>query len=583
MIHIATLIHSNDYMILFPLAQLGNLQQLLYGNQPQALQDMIETATDETLCNHLLKQSANIADAIQWLHTKRDVGNDEDLYLAHMDLKPDNILIRGMRGDDVPSCVGKWVISDFGISTVGPTRSHPSRNVSVRDIYNRAVTKTMNVPANRGYGDYQAPEVQKRGHGKIGRKSDVWSLAAIFCMVLTYALGKDVLVKEFDEHRIQFGTHGVQSKYFYSAKNLAGQSPEEYELRPAVSVWLNKLCKYENPGMWISCATQIIRKHLVVKIEGEEELTRPSSKELGTDIQHAFRHYRKRRLFSEEACPILSRSVAPQPSPQRLTSIPATEDPTTEDGITNAAKTEDSPAEGPVMNSLHENLIAGKPTPENLTTEQSDKEDLLRENMISTPSVVRSWTYGQEQILSSNSRPQQAPPLPNVVPRIYPPPPDRPPPPSPPSPTIPLRIQIPSSPESPRQGSIRSSRAVVRSYQSTGLSSYSITSRGSNESSRSTTYKCSLSNKNRKLDVAFSPHGNQLVWLFRDSILSYTFNPVDGFFTKNHPVEFEIGEDDGWKRVAIAGPFIAAWGYSESTKTMVRIIFLVKVIITEIN
>jgi serine/threonine protein kinase len=113
------------YSIILPLADLGNLDQFLrdqseissktYTLQPKTFNERFPNlpARAADLAGALLYQCAAIADALKWLHAGfRENHPSSFIYLAHMDLKPDNILLF----DGEP--VGHWKMADFGISVI---------------------------------------------------------------------------------------------------------------------------------------------------------------------------------------------------------------------------------------------------------------------------------------------------------------------------------------------------------------------------------------------------------------------------------------------------------------------------------
>ncbi|KAJ4331024.1 hypothetical protein N0V87_009482, partial [Didymella glomerata] len=94
------------------------------------------------------KQIANIAAALRWLH--RDVRPlNKKMYFAHLDLKPDNILVDN-DSTDHPSAVGNWVLTDFGISAFKETDEHDGQEYgTVRDYVEQKQNLTLNTHARR--------------------------------------------------------------------------------------------------------------------------------------------------------------------------------------------------------------------------------------------------------------------------------------------------------------------------------------------------------------------------------------------------------------------------------------------------
>ncbi|KAF3037232.1 hypothetical protein E8E12_005602 [Didymella heteroderae] len=106
-------------------------------------------------------QMAKITEALEWLHKGIKTGGPDEklVYFAHMDLKPNNILIDDV-GDEEPSTVGKWVLTDFGISARKENDEPVSDDfVSIGDVSRRLQSLTINTDPPRGRGSYQPPEV----------------------------------------------------------------------------------------------------------------------------------------------------------------------------------------------------------------------------------------------------------------------------------------------------------------------------------------------------------------------------------------------------------------------------------------
>ncbi|KAK3348925.1 hypothetical protein B0T25DRAFT_581980 [Lasiosphaeria hispida] len=155
---------SSHFLIIFPRAKRGDLEQFLrggnkHGNRPNGGQEKgaLRTAGDNDigdadLALALLQQCSRLAGALKFMHMGFSAG-DRWVRCAHMDLKPNNIII--FDGDGV---VGRWKYCDFGISvfkegdmTVGQQDDDYSAVGSVLDYY---AQMTMNTRARRGGGQY---------------------------------------------------------------------------------------------------------------------------------------------------------------------------------------------------------------------------------------------------------------------------------------------------------------------------------------------------------------------------------------------------------------------------------------------
>jgi serine/threonine protein kinase len=126
--HLATIVHGIEHRILLPYTRLGDLYQFLHCGKDLNDEYNVKYDFNETFAhlpppgsNHMFKallyQCWSLADAVERLHNgivDEKSSNSGSPVCAHMDLKPDNILIQ----QDEDSIVGKWMISDFGISVI---------------------------------------------------------------------------------------------------------------------------------------------------------------------------------------------------------------------------------------------------------------------------------------------------------------------------------------------------------------------------------------------------------------------------------------------------------------------------------
>lgn len=224
--YLAVITVGNEFNILSPLANF-DLEKFLYEDQAIFPNPTITT---------LLRESANVSGAIHFLHNNLQISG-QSLFCCHMDLKPDNILVYSD-----PQCpVGKWKISDFGISALNEDKSeHGSSRTSsgrlnvpgVKDLV-RSIT-TVKVTPKRGPGIYQAPEAQASS-GRIGRSSDIWSFGCILSEVLARGIGGTKLVNELAEQRGMNPDNAGKYKHDYFCR----ESSNERILNPHVRNWLH--------------------------------------------------------------------------------------------------------------------------------------------------------------------------------------------------------------------------------------------------------------------------------------------------------------------------------------------------------
>ncbi|GAB1199412.1 hypothetical protein APSETT444_008760 [Aspergillus pseudonomiae] len=209
---LATVTIGNSFNILSPLAEMDLDVFLREGHQ---------RCPDFTV-RDLMQEAAHLAGALAFLHQGLD-SNPPGLTCCHMDLKPSNILV--FQGDslDYPK-VGKWKISDFGISIM----SRPERTgTTVTEFVDSFTHRELSRPPP---GPYQSPD----GAG-LGLKSDIWSLGCILTRVLALGLGGTAGMMQLDHLRSTSddGESPYENDYFYR-----GSPPV---VNPHVRTWLSGL------------------------------------------------------------------------------------------------------------------------------------------------------------------------------------------------------------------------------------------------------------------------------------------------------------------------------------------------------
>ena len=275
MIHIASIVHGNDFMILLPLAELRDLEVFLRcGFEANDNDTRKETQvydfdkefpglTPSILQDALFKELFQIASALVWLHEEIRVQGSLNQYCAHMDLKPDNILIRR----DHRSSVGKWMISDFGISIFDKRTDQMDLRVqSIRDVGRRLTSRAREDLVHRGQGPYQPPEVD--APNVDGRKCDVWSFGCIVSDILKFSLEKSATEGKRALERFRRERWYGGDDYFYKTKTglNSGQgvrNKSNTELKETISYWLNSLSS-NPPHLWVKDCVTMLRKVLVI-------------------------------------------------------------------------------------------------------------------------------------------------------------------------------------------------------------------------------------------------------------------------------------------------------------------------------
>jgi serine/threonine protein kinase len=190
----------------------------------------------EISLRNLVNELANVADALKFLHSGLKGHMNQIFACCHMDLKPENILIFREEGHPV----GRWCITDFGISTIKET--NPPLHNSGNKLLEQPMTVGMVHEATktcpkRGQGTYQAPEVNNPQVEKaVGRKSDVFSLGCVLTRITAFGLGRTEL-EDFDKDRCGTEGHG---DFFYRQ-----ESDLSYVLNPAVDRLLAKLLNHQ--------------------------------------------------------------------------------------------------------------------------------------------------------------------------------------------------------------------------------------------------------------------------------------------------------------------------------------------------
>jgi len=320
--HLTTIEHGPNRYILLPYAAYGDLEIFLHcgiapdGETKYDFNSIFPGVKTGDVTMNLLNECGSLAHALEWLHNQIKIEpSSNSIFCAHMDLKPANILI----SPDAGSLVGKWMISDFGISVFKEETQQPDPNYgSIGDYVSQV---TMNTRPKRQEGTYQAPEVkiaesifsqsshltpEQRG---IGRKSDIWSFGCILSEVLAFALGKEDLVRSFQSVRKQ----NAGDDYFYAEKvrrssqylraaDSPNESPKEYEVRPAVLWWLEDIRRNSaSPQEWVKCYVGTVREILIV-----DTTQRPDAIELLKLLRHVKEHVKYSTGSSIVHCPILN-------------------------------------------------------------------------------------------------------------------------------------------------------------------------------------------------------------------------------------------------------------------------------------
>ena len=283
MLHTAAIVHGSSFMILLPLAEHRDLELFLNCGMdvsmdsrfPEKIYDFaaqFPAITDDNLASALLKELTALASALKWLHDELYVLDSQDLYCAHMDLKPKNILLKA----ETQSIVGKWMISDFGISAFEKSTNRKEPHFqSIMETGSRVSSRAPN-DAERGHGPFQPPEIHLRDQVD-GRKCDVWSFGCVSAEVLAFALGKKSAVD-----RLRADRFNGRDDYFYESYTditLDTADRQRYQLSQGVKKWFESLTTL--PGFpWVEELVSVIEQILVV-----EPFRRPDAREVWNNLK----------------------------------------------------------------------------------------------------------------------------------------------------------------------------------------------------------------------------------------------------------------------------------------------------------
>lgn len=309
--HLAILLHKDEHLILLPWAKHIDLQVFflegkdLDGKHVYTFDDEFPGLRGLNFFQDVYTQMSDIAMALEWLHTGVYPlgvgGHGKKVYFAHMDLKPNNILIDEDRNSP-PSTVGKWVLTDFGISARKENDEQRADGyASVGDISRRLQNLTIKTQPKRGTGTHQPPEVddyvaETKGSAVslttprervIGRSGDIWSLGCIFAEVIAFSIGGKTAVEVFQDERM---VGGFEDDCFYERRTGTNLSPygpqQDYLVRRGVMPYLEKLAKQNSgPNRIVECAVRTIEDILQPNVN-----QRISAQVLQEKIKHVADH-----------------------------------------------------------------------------------------------------------------------------------------------------------------------------------------------------------------------------------------------------------------------------------------------------
>lgn len=279
--HKAAIVHGNAFMIIMPLANHYSLEVFFWEGQ-LPLNDSGEYATkyvfgdkfsgiktDADLHKAVVKQVYQLADGLLWLHQGLGDFEKPNSYLAHMDLKPDNILIHG-NPQDKGTPVGTWMITDFGISAFYKNSHEPIQDMpTIRNLTSRLTSLSV-----RGRGPYQPPEItlerkneelhpaHRSRHMLDYRQCDVWSFGCVSLDALAFALNRRQGIQEIREVRTQDGNNNLY-KFVNSVEAIDSISASNTELKEKFVNWGKKI-RESNAEPWVQGYLDILFRDSIV-------------------------------------------------------------------------------------------------------------------------------------------------------------------------------------------------------------------------------------------------------------------------------------------------------------------------------
>ncbi|CZR55968.1 uncharacterized protein PAC_05856 [Phialocephala subalpina] len=237
-------IHGSDFVIISPLADL-DLAAFFKGNYEGFNHRQREFSPYD-----LFQEAACLAGALNFLHNGLEL-RGRKIACAHLDFKPDNILVRWTATSQSTS-VGQWLIHDFGTSRIKESSEEPNALAPGDFLTRFSLTKAQRTPST-----YQAPEVQDNTERTTGRESDMWSFGCILCVALAFALGGPRFVTDLGN-----ATFDGRNDWFYTKVDGVAV------VKVAISEWLNSRTAGRQEDTWISRIIELAFKMLVITPAG---------------------------------------------------------------------------------------------------------------------------------------------------------------------------------------------------------------------------------------------------------------------------------------------------------------------------
>lgn len=231
----ASLEWGDTYSLFFDLAE-RNLWQHFMENR-----DPVKTLEER---RRVFSRIGGIAGALAHLHDGLKLyQTNVKLQCYHLDLKPQNILVFETGNDQI------WKISDFGMSRIKQVQPTESQRESKHHLLDRIFQSTKpnddpssGVDNSRYGGTYAAPEAREKPD-TVTRKSDVWSLACVITLVITYLHDQSQGIERFQKLRASNRSHD----WFFDPEALTTGSDTSDILHSSVVSWF-EILKEGAPG-----------------------------------------------------------------------------------------------------------------------------------------------------------------------------------------------------------------------------------------------------------------------------------------------------------------------------------------------
>lgn len=176
-VHLTAIVQGSNCYIFLPYTELGSLEIFLCegideshgtGHKKMNYKFCTHFPSHNFQPIHMFRQMSNLCGALDSFHDRLQIGPSQ-IYCAHMDLRPQNVLVFGPSASEP---LGIWKISDFGISSFKKFRNQEGQTYSsIRDL----AEMYLSIPTDRIIeGAHRSPENHGSHKGSYSsRKSDM--------------------------------------------------------------------------------------------------------------------------------------------------------------------------------------------------------------------------------------------------------------------------------------------------------------------------------------------------------------------------------------------------------------------------